>query len=68
MTEDLKDFSDAPLTPIENQKARKIIHDQERMDWLWATMRVWVGWGATGIAALYASWDVILRMIKAAIK
>lgn len=62
---DLDEFSGEPLSPIENKKARKIIRDQERMDWLWATCRIWVGWGAAGVGAIYASWEIIIRVIKA---
>ena len=66
MTENLDDFSDAPLTPIENQKARKIIHDQERMDWLWASLRIWTGWVTGGIVGAYALYEVILKFLKKA--
>ena len=64
----LDEFSGEPLTELENKKARKIIRDQERMDWLWATFRIWGSWGAAGITAIYASWDVIVRGGKALFK
>lgn len=60
-----EEFSGEPLSPLENQKARKIIRDQERMDWLWASARIWVGWGTAGVAGIYAGWDIIVRVVKA---
>ena len=65
MSESLDDFPDAALTARENQKLRKIIRDQERMDWLWATGRIWVGYAAAIIATFYASWNYLVKVVKA---
>ena len=61
----LDDFSDEPLTGKENQKTRKIIRDQERMDWLWASARVWAGWAAAASTASFAAKDYIVKIIQA---
>jgi hypothetical protein len=61
----LDEFSADPLTGIENKKARKIIRDQERMDWLWASFRIWVGWLAATTAAIYAAKDYLVKIVKA---
>ena len=61
----LDDFSGEPLTGIENKKLRKIIRDQERVDWLWASCRIWVGWIAAALAALFAAKEHIIKAVKA---
>jgi hypothetical protein len=60
----LDDFSAEPLTPRENQKARKIISDQEHMDWLWATGRIWAGYIGGAISAVWLGWDHIRQFFK----
>ena len=65
MADELEDFSADALTPIETRKIRKIIRDQERMDWLFATGRVWVGYGSAVIVAIYASWTYLVKVLKA---
>jgi hypothetical protein len=65
VVKDWENFSGEPLTPEENKKARKIIQDQERMTWLWATLRVWSAYLAGALAAIYAAWDHILTVTKA---
>lgn len=66
-TQDLDEFSDAPLSPAENQKMRKMIRDQERMDWLMASGRTWGGYIAVIGATWYAGKDYIIRIFKAII-
>lgn len=67
MSNPLDDFSDAPLSPRENQQARKIIRDQERMDWFWASIRIWGGWGVAIVGAGYATKDYIAKVFRALI-
>lgn len=62
--QDLDEFDPDPLTELENKKIRKIIRDQERMEWFWASARIWVGWLAAGGAALYASKEYINKVLK----
>lgn len=61
----LDDFSDAPLSPRENQKFRKIIQDQERMDWFWASLRIWGGWGVAIVGSMYAAKEYVVKVFKA---
>lgn len=66
MTEEKADeFTGAPLTEQEIRLIRRVVRDQQRMDWLWATLRVWVGWAVAISTAVYAAYDPILRMLKA---
>lgn len=62
---DESDISGEPLTPAENKKLRRMIRDEERMIWLWATIRVWLGWGTAVAAAAYAAYEPIWRAAKA---
>lgn len=62
----LQEFSGEPITSIEAKKLRKIIRDQERMDWVWATGRIWVGYAAAALAAWLAVKDWLIKMIKTA--
>lgn len=64
MANPLDEFSGEPLTPLENQKARKIIRDQERMDWLWASGRIWVAYIGSTIAGVWAGWEHIRSFFK----
>jgi len=59
------DFPGTPFTEKETQLLRRMLRDQQRMDWLWASLRVWAGWGAAVSAAVYAGYEPVLRMIKA---
>jgi hypothetical protein len=62
---ELEDFDNRPLTEVENKKIRKIIRDQERMEWLWASARIWIGWVLAGVASIYAAKDWINKILKA---
>lgn len=67
MADPLEEFSGEPLTPTENKKARKIIRDKERMDWLMSIALVWSGYLAAFTAAMYAAKDQIAKVFKALI-
>lgn len=60
----LDEFSGDPLTFVENQKARKIIRDQERVTWLYQAGRWWIAYIAGAIAGFYAVKDQIADFIK----
>lgn len=61
----LSDFSGDPLTRLEYRKLRKIIQDQERMEWLWATARIWIGYSAAVVATIFATKEYIVKLFKA---
>lgn len=54
-----------PLNDQELQSLRRIIRDDDRARFLWATLRIWGTWIGAVVAALYASWDVLARMVRA---
>jgi len=67
MADPLEEFSGEPLSSIENKKARKIIRDKERMDWLMSVMLVWSGYFAAFATGMYAARDYVARVFKAII-
>ena len=67
MADHLEEFSGEPLTPVENKKARKIIRDKERMDWLMSVMLVWSGYFAAFVTGMYAARDYVAKVFKAII-
>jgi len=64
MADPLDEFSEEPLTPKENQKARKLIRDQERMNWLYTVGKWWVVYISGAIAGFYAVKDQIAEFIR----
>lgn len=65
MSDPLDEFSGDALTPTENKKTRKIIRDQERMDWMWAIGRIWVVYIAAVITSFFAAKEYLLKVFKA---
>lgn len=52
------------LKEWERKAIRKIVRDQARMDWLWATLRIWSRWAAASIVGAYAVYEVVLKFLK----
>lgn len=52
-----------PLSEDENRKIRRIIRDEDRMRWLWATLRVWAGYLTGGAITLFALYEGALRLL-----
>lgn len=65
MADPLEEFSGEPLSFIENKKARKIIRDKERMDWLMSVALVWSGYFAAVVTAMYAARDYVAKVFRA---
>lgn len=70
MTKDTKLLEDetlptGELSDTEVQMIRKMIRDEYRMRWFWATVRVWVGWGVGTVTVLWASQEYIIKIVKA---
>jgi len=65
MADPLEEFSGEPLSPTENKKARKIIRDKERMDWLMSVMLVWSGYFAAFVTGMYAARDYVAEVFRA---
>ena len=65
MADPLEEFSGEPLSSTENKKARKIIRDKERMDWLMSVALVWSGYFAAFVTGMYAARDYVAKILKA---
>ena len=65
MAEEDDTLPTGPLTEQEVLAVRRIIRDDARMAWLWATLRVWAGWATAAGAAIYAVYEPAVRAIKA---
>jgi len=64
---ELRPFSGRDFEDIERRKIRRLLHNQERMEWLWTTLRVWLGWAAATATFLYMMGEHLIRGIKAVI-
>lgn len=60
------DIDGSELKEWERKAIRKIVRDQARMDWLWATLRIWGGWISAGIVGAYGLYEIALRFLKKA--
>jgi len=53
-----------PLTPFERAAIRRIIRNQERVDWLMSLLRVWVSWFSAAIIGAYATYEAVLKFFR----
>jgi len=53
-----------PLTPFERVAIRRIIRNQERVDWLMSLLRIWVSWASAAIIGAYATYEAIAKFFK----
>lgn len=55
---DLEEYSDQPLSPMENQKARRMLAEHDRAHWLWSFLLkcVIVAGSLAGAAAAIKTW------------
>lgn len=56
-----------PLTEEEIVKIRAIIDSDEKMKWLWASLRTWAIWITAIVGGVYVGWDFIKKVLKAAV-
>lgn len=63
--DDLDEFDGDDFTEQERRKMRQIIRDRERHRWLWSQVKLWGFYGSISVSAIYAGWDVIVRIIRA---
>jgi hypothetical protein len=58
------DISGGEFSEGERQAIRRIIRDQERMEWFWATLRIWAGWISAAVIGTYAMYEVSIKFFK----
>lgn len=58
------DISGEEFTEHERKVLRKIARDQERLNWLWASLRIWGAWMSATVIGGYALYEVVLKILK----
>lgn len=59
-----EDLDGAEFSERERKSIRRIVRDQERMDWLWSTLRIWGGWASAAVVGSYAVYEIIAKFFK----
>jgi hypothetical protein len=57
MTEEADNDDDRAFTPAERKRLRLMIERESRIEWVWATVRIWLGWISASIIAGFAIWQ-----------
>lgn len=58
------DISGRPLTIVERKALRRIIENEERVQWFWGSVRVWAGWISGAIIAAAATVEIVTKVWK----
>jgi hypothetical protein len=61
---DSQDVHAGPLSEDEVKQIRRIIRDEDRMRWLWATVRIWSAWLSAGIVGAYGLYEIGMKFLK----
>ena len=56
-----------PLTKAERKIIRKMIENEERVQWFWGSVRVWAGWISAAIIGAWAVVEILSKIWKRAI-
>lgn len=54
--EDEDEISGRPLTIAERRSLRRMIENEERIQWFWGSVRVWAGWIS---AIIIGTWSIV---------
>jgi hypothetical protein len=55
------DIDGDEFSELERKALRRIMLNQKRMEWLWASLRIWVGWISAAIIGAYATYEAIVN-------
>lgn len=61
---DEEEISGRPLTIAERRAIRKMIENEERIQWFWGSVRVWAGWISGAIIGAWALVEIAGRIWK----
>jgi len=64
MTTDEHDVHSGPLSEDEVKQIRRIIRDEDRMRWLWATARIWSAYCSAAIIGAYGLYEIGMKFLK----
>lgn len=56
-----------PLSAEERKALRRLIENEERLQWFWGSVRVWAGWISAAIIGAWALIEVAGKVWKRAI-
>lgn len=67
--EDHRRFEDEDLptgefTESEKRRLRRLLRDQERMSWLWSSLRIWAAWATAAVGVLWGTHEYLLKILK----
>lgn len=54
------------LSEEEVEQLRDLLHRQQRLDWLWGSLRTWALWVTAIVAAIILVKDGFVKLIRAA--
>lgn len=57
-------ISSGPLEPWELRELRKLLRNEERVRWLWSSVRLWGYYVAAFVAGIYATQDYLIKLFK----
>jgi hypothetical protein len=56
------------LTPRERARVRALLERSERSEWLWSSLRAWAIWIAAIVGGVTVSWEIVVRIVKEALR
>lgn len=59
----MDEFEPGPLSDAEIKRLRRILQNDDRMRWFWVSARLWAGWIAGSLAAVWASYTAIRKFV-----
>lgn len=48
----------------EKEHIDKIVENDRRLRWFYASLRIWAGWTLAVVVGLYTIYDIILKLLK----
>lgn len=66
--DDGDEFSDAPFTPDENRRFRRLLRDEDRAQWFWSTTRIWIGYFTAAIIGIGLAAGYLKDALKGLVK
>jgi len=60
----MPEMTPPPLSEDEIKKLRDMLESQERAEWLWSTLRIWASYISGAVVAVYAVYEVVLKVVK----
>lgn len=66
--DDDEEFSDAPLTPDETRRMRRMLRDEEFARRFWRTVRIWTGYITGAIIAIWTASTMLQQWLKGLVK